>query len=222
METKIIAFEGIDGSGKTLQEELLHKRLRECGYTVMRKSFPDYSGFFGLQIGALLAGDVLRADEIDSRSMCLWYALDRYASFKYYKDGESDFLLLNRYTVSNAVYQAIREIDLGMEDNWAWVKRLEHKELGLPEPDLYILLDVEPQKAQQNVDKKGERDYVSGRDVYESQKGLLERARERYLRIASRETNFEIIKCMADGTIMSPETISDAVWAAVEKRGLTL
>lgn len=74
-KTKIIAFEGIDGSGKTLQWDLLTARLRSEGYRVGTKSFPIYESFFGSQVGRLLRGQPLRADEVDSRSMCLWYAL---------------------------------------------------------------------------------------------------------------------------------------------------
>ncbi len=32
--------------------------------------------------------------------------------FRNYRDGEADFLLINRYVLSNAVYQSIRERDI--------------------------------------------------------------------------------------------------------------
>lgn len=224
MNTKLIALEGIDGSGKTYQEALLLERLKGSGYSVQTKAFPEYGGFFGKRIGELLRGDGLRADRIDSKSMCLWYALDRFSAFKGYSDGESDFLLINRYVASNAVYQSIREIDIEGEkspDNWEWVKELEHVQLGLPQPDLYLIFDIDPQRAQQNVDKKGARDYIDGRDVYESQEGLLRRARERYLKLAARETNFEIIPCMTpSGDMLAPQEICDKAWRALAERGL--
>lgn len=222
-KTRIIAIEGIDGSGKTLQVQLLKDAIEAAGFRVLYKSFPVYDSFFGSQVGRLLKGENgLRADAIDSRSMCLWFALDRFAAFADYRDGEYDVLLINRYTLSNAVYQGIRDIDAGAKDNWEWVKQLEHGELNLPEPDLYVLLDVNPTRAQQNVDQKGHRDYVGGnaRDVYEAQDGILLRARARYLEIASRETNFEVIPCMEDGELLPPETIAGLVQAAVKKRGL--
>lgn len=220
--TTIIAIEGIDGSGKTLQLELLQKKLESCGYSVSVKSFPEYGSFFGKQIGALLKGDTLRADQIDSKSMCLWYALDRWQSFKDYEDGAADFLLLNRFTPSNAVYQSVRAIDEGMPDNWDWVHELEQGTLGLPEPDCYVLLDVDPALAQKNVDKKGTRDYISAgeRDVYEAQTGLLLRARERYLSIARRQENFAVIPCMEADCLLSPQAIAQRVWDELKNRGL--
>jgi dTMP kinase len=220
MKTRIIAIEGIDGSGKGLQGQLLAKNLRQLGKTVAEKSFPEYGSFFGRQLGNMLRGEGVRADQVDSRSMCLWYALDRWQSFKNFQDGQSDFLLLNRYVLSNAVYQSVREIDAGMEDNWQWVKELEHGQLGLPEPDLYVLIDVEPRVAQGNVDKKGQREYIDGRDVYESQRDLLTRARQRYLSIAQREQNFALIPCMEGERLLPPEEIAGRVLQALRRRGL--
>ncbi len=221
-KTTIIALEGIDGSGKTLQLELLQKKLTGCGYSISVKGFPEYGSFFGKQIGALLKGEPLRADQVDSRSMCLWFALDRWQSFKDYVDGAADYLLLNRFTPSNAVYQSVRKIDEGIPDNWDWVHKLEQGTLGLPEPDCYLLLDIDPSHAQRNVDKKGTRDYISAgeRDVYEAQTGLLLRARERYLSIAKRQDNFAIIPCMDNSQQLSPEAISERVWAELSDRGL--
>ncbi|MGI6151201.1 MAG: hypothetical protein ACOYIR_04530 [Christensenellales bacterium] len=221
-KTTIIAIEGIDGSGKTLQLELLQKQLETCGYSVSAKSFPEYGSFFGKQIGALLKGDTLRADQIDSKSMCLWYALDRWQSFRDYVDGAVDYLLLNRFTPSNAVYQSVRAIDDGLPDIWDWVHELEQGTLGLPEPDCYVLLDVDPSLAQRNVDKKGTRDYISAgeRDVYEAQAGLLLRARARYLSIARRQSNFAVIPCMEEERLLSPEAVFERVWVELKRRGL--
>lgn len=223
-KTRIIAIEGIDGGGKSLQKDLLKQRLLDWGYTVAEKSFPEYESFFGQQIGSLLKGETLRADRVDSRSMCLWYAMDRWQSFRDYVDGETDFLLLNRYVASNAVYQSVREIDLEAQvgDNWDWVRTLEHDQLGLPEADLYVLLDVDPDAAQKNVDKKGEREYIEEgkRDVYEAQAGLLRRARERYLSIAARQSEFAVIPCMESGRLDPPEVIAKRIAEEVVRRGL--
>lgn len=222
-KTKIIALEGIDGSGKSVQIELLRRRLERNGHRTQVKSFPEYQSFFGRQIGVLLKGETLRADEVDSRSMCLWYALDRWQSFRDYRDGETDVLLINRYVLSNAVYQAIRERDMtaGLSDNWEWVKQLEHGQFSLPVPDLYLVLDVVPAVAQRNIDQKGTREYVDGRDVYEAQGGLLERARERYLDLAAREENIEVIFCMDEmGVQRGGEDIAQCVWAVLLERGL--
>lgn len=219
--TIIIAVEGIDGSGKTAQIERLGTNLAQNGAKVETISFPIYQSFFGREIGSMLRGETLRADQVDARSMCLWYALDRWERLKDYCGGYCDYLLINRYTMSNAVYQSVREID--GQDQWEWVYQLEHKILGLPEPDLYCLLDVDPVCAQKNVDCKGEREYVDGRDVYEQQQGLLQRAKERYLQLAEKLSNVEVVSCMEEGqTLADQEMIAGRIWEMLRERGLVV
>lgn len=46
-KTKIITIEGIDGSGKTVQFELLTKGLQDRGFTVQKRAYPVYDAFFG-------------------------------------------------------------------------------------------------------------------------------------------------------------------------------
>ena len=81
-KTRIIAIEGIDGSGKGVQYRLLRDALLARGYTVETRDFPAYESFFGQEIGKLLSGaEGTRADEVDGKSMALWFALDRMESF---------------------------------------------------------------------------------------------------------------------------------------------
>lgn len=234
---RIIAIEGIDGSGKSLQTDMMVSALESRGKSVALLSFPSYERFFGKEIGEILSGsNGVRADEVDSHSLCLWYALDRFETMNalvrnidtagtlsdkialYYKD--IDFLILNRFTLSNAVYQSVREIDIGLPDNWEWVQELEHGQLGLPRPDLYLILDVAPHSAQRNVDMKEEREYVKGRDIYEAQEDLLSRARLRYLDIASREKNMQVISCeKTEGGMQSIDVIANRIEVALDERG---
>ena len=218
--TKIIAIEGIDGSGKTLQSNLIAQWFKQQGKTVLEKSFPQYNEFFGKQIGSFLSGERLRADEIDSKSMSLWYAMDRFNAFKDYIDGQYDVMIINRYVMSNMVYQTIREIDIKNNDtdNFDWIMQLEHDILGLPVPNLYLVLDVRPDFAQKNVDKKEEREYVSGRDVYEGQKDLLQRAREKYLTIANTLDYASIIQCMKNDSFLNQDEIFNKIKAELTKR----
>ena len=46
MKTKIITIEGIDGSGKTVQFDLLSSKLESMGYSVAKRAFPVYESFF--------------------------------------------------------------------------------------------------------------------------------------------------------------------------------
>ncbi len=222
MKTKIITIEGIDGSGKTVQYNLLLEKLRGMGYTVDTKSFPVYESFFGGQVGRYLSGEEgVWATDVDQKSMALWFAMDRFKAFESWRDGEFDFLIINRYVLSNAVYQSIRDRDLSRPDIMDWVFELEYGELGLPRPDVNIFFDVAAENAGMNVDKKGFREYVgAGRDVYERSLGMQERARNMYVAASQRYDDVCIINCMDKNAMLPPEEISKRVIAALKARSL--
>ena len=222
MKTRIITIEGIDGSGKTVQYGLLTKALEERGFSVAKRSYPVYDSYFGGQVGRFLsAADGVRATDVDQRSMALWFAMDRFDDLRDYRDGEADFLLINRYVLSNAVYQSIRDCDIDKPDIVDWVFDLEYNKLGLPRPDLNLFFDVETERAGKNVDSKGFRSYIGGgRDVYEASKSIQERARDKYREIADRFDDVEIISCTKDGAMLPPETIAGKVIEILIARGL--
>ena len=217
-ETKIIAFEGIDGTGKSVQMEQLRTRLEQRGLTVGVLSFPDYDSFFGGCVGRYLTKkDGVSASDVDQRSMALWFAMDRWAAFQGFDYRRFDVLLINRYVLSNAVYQSIRDRDVDKPDILDFVLELEHRQLKLPQPDLYLILDVDLTAAQSNVSKKGYRDYVGDeKDEYEKQDSIQIRARAKYLSFGERLDNVQVIPCMADGALLSIETIAQRVSAAVK------
>lgn len=217
-KTKIIAFEGIDGTGKTVQMEALRARLEARGLRVGVLSFPDYDSFFGGCVGRFLTKkDGVSASDVDQRSMALWFAMDRWAAFQNFDYSGFDVLLINRYVLSNAVYQSIRDRDVDQPDILDFVLQLEHEQLRLPRPDLYLILDVDLNAAQSNVARKGYREYVGDeKDEYEKQDAIQIRAREKYLSFGERLENVRVIPCMAGGALLPIEAIADRVYAAVE------
>ncbi len=216
--TKIIAFEGIDGTGKTVQMEQLAAYLRSKGKTVLELSFPMYDTFFGELVGRYLtAKDGVAANTVDGKSMALWFALDRFEAFKGLDYSGYDFLLINRYVLSNAVYQSIRDCDLDKPDILDFCLTLEHEHFGIPRPNLNLVLDMDIEEAAGNVDKKGFREYVgNARDVYESMDSIQARARKKYQEYAKRLDSIVFIPCMKDGKLESIETIAGRIQKVVE------
>lgn len=214
-----IAFEGIDGAGKSKQMQMLKRSLAYRDERIQALSFPQYDSFFGREIAdRLMRRHPLGADQLDSKSMALWYALDRWRAFQDKGLDSSDVLLLDRFTLSNAVYQAIRTP--GSEDALVdWILNLEHVELGIPVPDIYIILDINPEIAQSNISRKGFRQYSGpDSDIYEASEVLLRRAREQYLRLAQRFDGIAVIDCMQEGLEMkSPDAIHDQVVNCLER-----
>jgi dTMP kinase len=164
----LVAVEGVDGAGKATQVSLLAKALS----TVDVVSFPRYDTFFGRHIRSLL--DSGEAMTVDPRSMALWYALDR---AQWAQDRKPGSVLLNRYTLSNAVYQSARSGDPTL---FEWVLRLEFEELRIPRPDVTVVLDVPPEVSRERVVSRD-----GDGDVYERSFALQSRVREGYLAAAS-------------------------------------
>src|SRR5690554_4504651 len=119
---KFISFEGIDGTGKTTQIELVKHWLIEKNYKVLIRSYPVYESYFGKEIGEHLSGK--HKASIDPKSMALWYAMDRWNDYKKNKKEIEyhDIILFNRYTLSSMVYQVLR--DNGSKELADWIENL--------------------------------------------------------------------------------------------------
>lgn len=215
--TKIIAFEGIDGTGKSVQMARLSETLQKRGLSVGELSFPMYGTFFGEQVGRYLSNkDGVPANTVDGKSMALWFALDRFEAFRSFDYSGYDVLLINRYVLSNAVYQSIRDIDLDKPDILDFCLELEHRHFGIPVPDLNLVLDMDTESAAGNVDKKGFRDYIgNARDVYESIDSIQTRARKKYAEYASRVPNVALIQCSENGVLLPIDEIAKRIEAVV-------
>jgi dTMP kinase len=213
----LVAVEGLDGAGKTTQVALLAEALG----AVEVVSFPRYDTFFGRQIRRLLDGTdgvsgraqpqppsgeastaQVSAQTVEPRSMALWYALDRAQWARDRKPVSDGVVLLNRYTLSNAVYQSARS----GEDLFNWILQLEFEELGLPRPDATVVLDVPPDVSQARVAHRGD---AEG-DVYERATDLLARVRAGYLSAASRLPNVVVVPAVG-----APEAVHAAVLTAL-------
>ncbi len=70
---KLITIEGIDGSGKRTQTDLLSRFLVEQGYKVKKLSFPNYEGLVGQTIASYLQGDYGDIDSIPQKIMSIVY-----------------------------------------------------------------------------------------------------------------------------------------------------
>ena len=217
-----LCIEGLDGSGKTVQCGLLADALRQAGKRVFLIDFPQYESPLGREIGRFLSGkdETANADSVDAKSMCLWYAADRWNALKNVEFSQYDYVIFNRYTLSSAVYQTARRYGGVNEEFIQWVFSLEHGVFGLPEPDAYLFLNTEIAGCAENLTHKGERAYVDGLDLYERSQSLLARCRQIYLHCAEVYDHVHLVPCTGPDGLLPVDVINRRVMEALAAAGL--
>src|SRR5215472_2595472 len=96
---KLIAIEGIDGSGKNIQVRLLQHELSKRGYSVYSTGFPQYESWFGKMVGQFLNGDFGPLEKVDPHFSALLYAGDRFEAKERLETALNDgkIVLADRY-----------------------------------------------------------------------------------------------------------------------------
>src|SRR5712692_9177232 len=216
---KLIALEGIDGSGKRTQLDLLVRALESRGLETMRTSFPRYESFFGKLVGRFLNGDFGALDAVDPHFSALLYAGDRFEARTELEAAlaAGKTLLSDRYIGSNLAHQTARVAPEQRAEFLAWLRHLEYSIYALPAEDLVIYLRLPASQAQELVARKAARNYTAKRrDLQEADVRHLEAAAAVYDELA-KQPNWRTIECLgADGVLRAPEAIAREVWAAAE------
>ena len=168
MQGHLIAFEGLDQSGKQTQAERLRDRLTAAGRRVQLVSFPDYTTAIGGELARALAGERDYAADV----MQLLYVANRYDRKQELvaRLMEGWVLVCDRYLASSIAYGEAFGLDGG------WLLDIQR---FLPRPSLTIMLDIAPGTA---VTRKS-----ADRDRYERDLALQTRVRENYRRLATHE-----------------------------------
>lgn len=155
MRGKLIVLDGLDGSGKSTQAQLLADRLLAEKRKVELLSYPDYSQPSSTLVKMYLNGAFSKsADGVNAYAASSFYAVDRYASYmQFWKEKlENGFIMIaSRYVSSNAIHQMVKL----PKDEWDtfldWLEDYEYQKLSLPRPDRVIFLDMSRAVADQLI-----------------------------------------------------------------------
>lgn len=143
---KLIVLEGLDGSGKSTQLDLLEKNLNDLKINIKKVSFPEYERESSAPVRMYLNGEFgSNPNDVNAYAASVFYAVDRYASFKlswedFYNNGGT--VISGRYTTSNIIHQCSKLRDEEKEDFINWLYDLEFEKMAIPKPDLVIFLDM--------------------------------------------------------------------------------
>lgn len=223
---KFITIEGLDGSGKKTQLDLLVKYCQEKKIKTITVDFPQYyKSFFGKLVGRYLKGEFGEVNQVSPYLASLTYAGDRWQAKekmdKALKEGK--LLLANRYTSSNMAFMGAKIKSRVARDKFIkWLMKLEWQVYGIPEPDLVIFLSLPPEIGQKLVGKKGRRKYVgnkNSRDIHERNLAYLKKVTRVYLSLCQRFDNWLKIDCMdKKGNLLSIEEIHKKIVKVLKKK----
>ncbi|UCD04535.1 MAG: dTMP kinase [Candidatus Woesearchaeota archaeon] len=224
MKGKLVVIEGIDGSGKGTQSKLLVDQLKREGYSVQYINFPQYESWSSIFIKKYLDNGLGDLEEIGPKQASIFYALDRYVASKQIKDWlkEGCIVISNRYISSNKGHQMSKiEDKKEREEFLEWLNNLEYNILRNPKENVNIFLDVDPKVAQELIDQKSLRDYLSigkKRDIHEDDIDHLKKARDTYLWLIEKEKNWYKIDCMKNSEILSIEEIHNKLCKLIKEK----
>ncbi|EOS29122.1 MAG: dTMP kinase [Lachnospiraceae bacterium] len=196
-----IAFEGIDGSGKSTQIGLLAERLKKegvCCYTTMEPT--------NAPVGSLVRQVMTGRIRMDNKAIAALFAADRLDHLLNEVDGiaskieEGTTVLTDRYYFSSYAYHSV---DVPME----WVIRANEQSALILRPTVNLFIDVDPDTALERIARNR-----FHQELFEKKSRLVE-VRENYKKafdLLAGEEKYTVI----DGN-QSREAIADNIWEAV-------
>ena len=204
---KLIVVEGLDGCGKTTQVNLLPQKLKEMGIDSKLISFPDYDDPSSTLVRMYLSGEFGdKPDSVNAYAASLFYAVDRYASFKrhwnYYQNG--GVVVSGRYVESNAYHQMSKLPEAEWDKYLDWLYETEYTKTAIPKPDAVIFLDMPLEVSAKMMESRYSGD-ESKKDIHEKDLSYLIACRKA-ARFAADKCGWTVINC-AEGD--KPRTIED-------------
>jgi dTMP kinase len=195
---RFVAFEGLDGSGKSTQVGLLARRLRTMGLPVQQTAEPT-PGPVGSIVRQALTGRL----HLDHRTIAALFAADRLdhilndASGMLQAVTAGTHVLTDRYYLSSYAYHAPHApLD--------WVIAANSLGRDLMRPDVHVFLDVDPAACSERLRASGRR-----LELYETAETLRE-IRRCYQAAFDRVAGEERIEVVPGGG--PADEVAGAVW----------
>ncbi len=167
---RIIAFEGIDATGKETQSKLFYEYLISKNYKVAHYSFPRYD----TEIGIFIKNYLDSKTSVSDFTIQMLFLLDMYEfqqEIKVMEHYNFDYLVLDRYVLSNKAYSLSKGLNLDdFNDMYRFIKHA----------DVNILLTVPLEETTKRREQK---------DKFEKDYTLLNNVRENYIKLSENPKN---------------------------------
>lgn len=199
-----IVIEGVDGSGKTTQSELLSAYLRGLGRKVHHTAEPTATGLGGMVRDGLGAEHPRTSDELAAMFLAdrVAHNVSQKSGIRQYVEGGTD-VVCDRYYYSSIAYQ-------GVDGSLEWVSDMNLNCPSIMKPDICIFIDLDPEKCLEHI-RAGRSHF----EIYEENAAVISETRRRYgivFDMLAGRDNIVIV----DGARSREEVFAD-IRAAVEK-----
>ena len=209
---QLIVIDGIDGSGKTTQIELLTKYLSGKNIPFEIINFPRYGdNEYGKLIRRYLAGEF--GQSVNPYLVAAIFAGDRLLAKPLIESwlAEGKVVLANRYVSSSKAHLSAKLPEDQRKKFMEWIDQLEYQTNGMPKPDLNILLDVDPAVGQKNALSK------NTSDIHEKDLAHEEKAAKIYFELSRSEENWVVVNCMQNDKMSPKEEIHREILKVLSK-----
>lgn len=200
---KLIAFEGIDGSGKSTQIQLLADRLKREGIPCYLTKEPTDA-----PIGSLIRQIMMGRIKMDNKAIAALFVADRLDHLLNDVDGiaakaaEGTTVITDRYYFSSYAYHGI---DMPMD----WVIGANEQSRMILQPAVTVFIDVAPGVAMERIIQNR-----AHRELFEK-KSRLAAVRDKYLEAFQKTKDSETV-VIIDGN-RTPAEIADDIWKKIKK-----
>ena len=168
-----ISFEGIEGSGKSTQIDLLESHLKELGYKVAKLREPGGT-LMGEKIRDIFLQDT--SEKVDPITEAfLLYASRKHLDQNFLREkiNQGYIVIADRYSDATVAYQCFGK---GLEKDFI---DLIHNSCNLLTPDLTFYMDISTEMSKERISDR-EMDRMESESVE-----FFDRVRQGYLQIAS-------------------------------------
>ena len=219
-----MVIEGLDGSGKTTQLNLLRNHLEAQGTPYHHIHFPMLNqGQYGTLVAEYLRGEFGAIEAVHPKLVALLFANDRKEHVHQLQQwlAAGHVVIADRYVNSNIAFQCAKCPDPAQKQALKqWILDFEYGYNALPRPATSLYLDVPFEAVKKSLTNQRtgqDRNYLGGKaDIHETDLSFQEKVRQQYLAMVQEQADFKRVECFdAAGNFLPPQQIHQAIKTAL-------
>ena len=202
---KFFVIEGIDGSGKSTQMEILSKKLLSINQEHYLTTEPT-DGPIGVLIRKILRKEIV----VDESALAGLFLADRLDHLQNELNGLTTIISQGTHVITDRYYwssYAYHSLHLPME----WVIAINSKCAEILRPDITFYLDLSPEESIRRIKKSR-----ASTELFEEKK-ILENVRNNYLKSIEVLGEKENVVVLDTNKNKSQEEVFEEIWAHISK-----